>query len=503
MKLESSSSLSQVNRLLPSDAGISALCYLPGNEWFSMSAVEGKMSRLSTPKDTLSRRRKEAHGDNVRPKSSMGCRTAGGLHTKASEVWRNTRGSQFHAPLRDSLQENRMRSFDYQGQVELLRRQIADLSAREKKLKEKHDNLYIKYSQVCLENRMLTEQVFELEEFVKDKLEVIELEKVISGMRDKIEQLEENQDHWGIKEYYEIESRLAEGFRRSMETVSCLENALTTLVANQSSMVSSSHKESEMLCQVFQKMSSLEHVLRGITITSSSRQLESRRELDALSESNKHLQEIVKEYRRADESFGDEITKIANLDKSLQHLLSEIPICFAQRVDDNVKNERKALRSSLQELQELLVKEREEKEELQRANRAQRERYCEKEGMLKEMETAIKRLELDLSLKDQFCKKLEQDYQQVQSKAESKSRDQEELEKKCGEYQERIEDMEETIQVLSSKKSKVAVVTPKIFISLPDSQPQDQGSIALPNSVLKKLVAAELGYTPEVSWSGG
>mmetsp|Transcript_41752 Transcript_41752/g.131637 ORF Transcript_41752/g.131637 Transcript_41752/m.131637 type:complete len:124 (-) Transcript_41752:256-627(-) len=123
--------------------------------------------------------------------------------------------------------------------------------------------------------------------------------------------------------------------------------------------------------------------------------------------------------------------------------------------------------------------------------------------MLKEMETAIKRLELDLSLKDQFCKKLEQDYQQVQSKAESKSRDQEELEKKCGEYQERIEDMEETIQVLSSKKSKVAVVTPKIFISLPDSQPQDQGSIALPNSVLKKLVAAELGYTPEVSWSGG
>ena len=119
------------------------------------------------------------------------------------------------------------------------------------------------------------------------------------------------------------------------------------------------------------------------------------------------------------------------------------------------------------------------------------------------MEAAIKRLELDLYQKDQFCKKLELDYQQMQSKVESKSRDQEELEKKCGEYQERIEDMEETIQVLSSKKSKVAVVTPKIFISLPDSQPQDQGSIALPNGVLKKLVAAELGYTPEVSWSVG
>ena len=59
MKLESSSSLSQVNRLLPSETGISALCYLPGNEWFSMSAMEGKVSRLSTPKDTLSRRMKE------------------------------------------------------------------------------------------------------------------------------------------------------------------------------------------------------------------------------------------------------------------------------------------------------------------------------------------------------------------------------------------------------------------------------------------------------------
>eukprot|EP00960_Hanusia_phi_P041769 755149-Hanusia_phi.AAC.1 len=58
MKIESSASFNQLSRLLPSDAGISALCYLPGNEWFSMSAFDARSSRMSASKDSLNRRRK-------------------------------------------------------------------------------------------------------------------------------------------------------------------------------------------------------------------------------------------------------------------------------------------------------------------------------------------------------------------------------------------------------------------------------------------------------------
>eukprot|EP00960_Hanusia_phi_P041770 755149-Hanusia_phi.AAC.2 len=428
----------------------------------------------------------------------MGCRTAGGLHTKTSEVWRNTRGSQFHAPSRESMQENRMKTFDVQGQVELLKRQVSDGSIREKKLKEKHDNLYIKYSEVCLENRMLTEQIFELEGVMKDRAEMMDLEKVISDMREKIQQLEQNQDHLGVKDYFEIERKMAEEIQCSMENILKIESILTSAIAIQDSLVNSSQIQSSSLCEAFCQVSYLEDLMSKIVKKNKLKQLDYRREIETLLEANINFQRLLEDFRAADTCYNEKISEITKFGAFFAHFLSEYPNRLAEEASNKFEEERRALETSVQELKIMVRKEQVDKEALVQDHRAQVQRYLESEAQLKEMESAVKLLESDMSLKDHSLKELAQSYQLAQHQAEDNSHDQEELEKRCSEDRERIQELEQQIKALSCKKTKVTVVTPKIVVSLPNGQLQEQGHINLPNNVLKKLVAAELGYTPEV-----